>query len=181
MRRMLATAVALGPLAFACGAQAETVISTERTTPVLTSTAASGAPDSVRVALGGTIRLTSGTAVTLNSSHAVSNEGQILLNDVSTDGTTGILVQGGNTASVTNSGVITITDNLTPTDTDSDGDPDGPFATGSGRFGIRVVGPGAFTGDITNTPAGNIRVEGNQSAAISVETGVVGSSCRIAS
>src|SRR5690606_23046220 len=57
---------------------------------------------------------------------------------------------------------ITIDEPYTPTDTDKDGDLDGPFAIGSDRYGIRTAR--AHTGKITNS--GTIIVEGNDSAGV---------------
>ena len=76
------------------------------------------------------------------------------------------------TGEITNSGTITIDESFTPTDTDTDGDLDGPFAQGSGRFGIRVLGPGTFTGNIGNS--GTITVEGNQSGGLVVDSALSG-------
>jgi len=174
MRIQLAAAVALAPLMMASGAAAQTVITNERTTPIATATANNGAPDSIRIGNGGVIRLSSGNAVTVNSSHGLTLDsgGRILIENAA-DGATGVLILGGNSASIVNNGSINIVDNVTATDADSDGDADGAFASGTGRFGIRVVGPGALTGNIHND--GTITVEGNQSAAISVETDLTGS------
>ena len=69
---------------------------------------------------------------------------------------------------------IDIVDDLTIADADSDGDGDGPFANGDNRYGIRVVGPGAFTGNVTVQNTSIMSVEGNNSALLSVETGVTG-------
>jgi hypothetical protein len=173
MRIQLVAAVALAPLMMASGAAAQVVISNERTTPISTATANNGGPDSVRIANGGVIRLNTGVAITVNSSHNVTidTSGRIVMEE-SADGSTGILINGGNTTDVTNGGLISITDNFTSTDTDNDGDLDGAFATGTGRFGIRAVGPGVITGDILST--GSITVEGNQSAGISLETALDG-------
>ena len=173
MRIQLAAAVALAPLMMASGAAAQVVISNERTTPIATATANNGAPDAIRIANGGVIRLNTGVAITVNSSHnvTVDTSGRIIM-EASADGSTGILINGGNTTDVTNGGLITVTDNFTATDTDNDGDLDGSFATGTGRFGIRAVGPGVVAGDIRST--GSISVEGNQSAGISIETGLDG-------
>ena len=41
-------------------------------------------------------------------------------------------------------------------------------------FGVRVIGPGDFTGDIVNQSTATITVKGNNSAAISVETNLTG-------
>lgn len=156
----------------ASAAQAETVISTETTAPVATATAASGAPDDVRIASGGSIKVTSGAAVTLNSNNKATNEGSITIEDASD--VAGILAVGGVTGEVKNAGTITIKETTETTDSDGDGDLDGPFATGSRRFGIRVTGPGAFHGGVQQT-AGSITVQGNDSAGISVETAIDGS------
>ena len=173
MRIQLAAAVALAPLMMASGAAAQTVISNERTTPIATATANNGSPDSIRIGNGGVIRLGSGVAITVNSSNNVTIDaaGRIVMENAA-DGSTGILINGGYTTDVTHGGQILVTDSFTATDTDNDGDLDGAFATGTGRFGIRAVGPGAVDGDITST--GSITVEGNNSAGISVETGLNG-------
>lgn len=173
MRIQLAAAVAIAPLMMASGAAAQVVISSARTTPIVTSTANNGNPDSITIANGGSIRVGSGAAITLDSSHNVTIQtgGLVEMAD-SANGSTGVLALGGNTANITNSGSITVSENYTPTDSDNDGDLDGSFAQGSGRFGIRVAGPGALTGDVRST--GAISVEGNQSAAISIEADLVG-------
>src|SRR3990167_6228651 len=96
---------AASPLCLLAGAaHAETVISDARTTPIATATAASGAPDSVKVASGGSVKPTSGAAITLNSNHDVTHEGSIVIQDV--DDATGILVLGGTTGEVKISGAI---------------------------------------------------------------------------
>ena len=77
MRRILVTAVALGPLLIASGAMAETVISNERTTPIATATANNNAADDVRIASGGSVRVATGAAITLNSNNTVVTEGGI--------------------------------------------------------------------------------------------------------
>src|SRR3990167_3731909 len=157
---------AASPLCLLAGAaHAETVISDARTTPIATATAASGAPDSVKVASGGSVKPTSGAAITLNSNHVV-------IQDV--DDATGILVLGGTTGEVKISGAIQVDETTEIKDADSDGDNDGPFATGNRRFGVRVTGPQTFHGSIVMS-GGTIAVEGNDSAGISVETAIDGS------
>lgn len=176
MRKLLAAAVALAPLAVAAGAaHAETVISNARTTPILTANANSGAADDVRIAGGGAIRVTSGNAVTLNSNNDVTLDlnSTIEMQDAD-DGATGILVQGGNTGSVIVNGSIRITDGYTAEDDDDDGDLDGPFAEGVNRYGIRVTGAAPLDGDVRVGQRGAIVVEGNQSYGVSVESGLTG-------
>ena len=159
-----AIAPALAALTLA-DAAAETTIGTATTTPVRTSTAANGAGDSITISSAGSITLPSGTAVTMDSSHAVSNAGTITINDA--DNATGIFVTAGRNGAVTNSGTITLTENYTATDTDNDGDLDGPFAKGTGRNAIWMEGGAAHSGAIGQN--GTISIEGNNSAAIRID------------
>ena len=176
MRILLATAVAIAPLMAAAGAQAEVVISTARTTPISTSNAAGATPDSIRLANGGSITVTSGAAVTVDSNHGVDlDAGSSIKMEKAADGATAILAQGGTTGPITIGGAISITDDIEEyKDTDKDGDADGPFASGTGRYGLRVTGPAAKTGDIMIESTGTILVEGNNSYGVSVEAPLVG-------
>ncbi|MDQ1153288.1 autotransporter outer membrane beta-barrel domain-containing protein [Brevundimonas sp. SORGH_AS_0993] len=178
MRNLLATAVAIAPMLVATGAQAEIVISNARTTPIQTSNATGSGPDNIRLASGGSVAVTSGTAVTVDSSHSIDlDSGSSITMDKSADGSTGILVNGGNTGSVTVGGSISVTD-LQETadvkDTDGDGDLDGPFATGTNRYGVRLVGGAPFTGNVLVESSGAIAVEGNNSYGLSVESALNG-------
>jgi hypothetical protein len=181
MRHLLA-ATCLTPIALAAAApaSAQLVINNARTTSVETATANNGQPADIRITTGGSVRpTTQGAVVTLNSNNSVKNEGStatapgIGTNNVSNS--TGILVVPGFTGNVENAaasgnvtaGIISIVEDYAATDSDSDGDLDGPFAQGTNRFGIRVQGGGTHTGNITN--GGTITVEGNNSAGISVE------------
>src|SRR4029079_15813639 len=114
---------------------------------------------------------TSGAAITINSSNTVKNEGAIAVQGV--NGAVGILANPNLTGDITNSGTITIDEDYTPTDTDKDGDLDGPFAQGNNRFGIHVLSGGSDTGNIVNS--GAITIEGNQSAGIAVDSALTGS------
>ena len=178
MRILLATAVAIAPLMAATGSQAEIVISNARTTPIQTSNATGTGPDNIRLASGGSVAVASGAAVTLDSNHSVDlDSGSSIIMDKSADGSTGLLVNGGNTGSVTVGGAITVNDTQETADvkdTDGDGDLDGPFATGTGRYGVRVVGPSPFTGNVLVEGTGTITVEGNNSYGLAVETGLNG-------
>ncbi|MDP1630890.1 MAG: autotransporter outer membrane beta-barrel domain-containing protein [Caulobacter sp.] len=171
-RKRLVASVAAAPLLlFASQALAEIVITDTKTTPVLTSTGA----DTVRISTTGKINPTAtagGGSLIVDSSHSVINEGAIATRDI--NGTAGILVNGGVTADVTNKGTITVDEVYTDSDTDGDGDLDGAFAEGTGRYGIRVTGAGTYTGAIFNDVAANITVHGNNSAGISVESPLVG-------
>ena len=72
----------------------------------------------------------------MDSNHEVNNKGTITITD--SNGATGILALPNTTGAITNSGTITIDETYAPTDADKDGDIDGTFAQGSGRYGIRV-------------------------------------------
>lgn len=170
MKRLFVSAAVL-PLLCAGSATAETKISTATTAPVRTSTAANGQPDSITIETAGSISPTAaGAAVTADSSHAVRNNGTISFNGVS--GATGVLATGEVGIGITNAGTISLVEDYTATDTDSDGDIDGAFAQGSGRYGIRVQSPTFVVGDIGHS--GSINIEGNDSAGISVETRQIG-------
>ena len=165
MRLLLAT-TGLGAIAVATTAvpaNAETVISTAVTTPQ--STSASG---DIRISSTGSVKPTSGVAVTLNTNNFVRNEGTLQITGSSNSA--GVVANAGVSGEITNSGTITLDETFTPTDSDNDGDLDGAFAQGSGRFGIRTLG--AFTGNVTNS--GSITIEGNQSAGISLEGPLTG-------
>lgn len=170
MRRLLAF-TCLNPLALSSLAHAETTISIKVTTPLRTATAANDAADSIKIAAAGTVAPTSGTAITVDSNHNVANEGAIEIRGA--NNAVGILANAGTTANITNSGKITIDEDYTAADADKDGDFDGPFAQGSGRFGVRLAPGGSVTGNLVNS--GAITVEGNSSAGIASDAGLVGS------
>ncbi|HEX3699084.1 MAG TPA: autotransporter domain-containing protein [Phenylobacterium sp.] len=164
--------MSLTALLWATQAFADTTISSDRSTPINTSTANNGQPDNVVINSGVNITPPGGAAVTLDSDNTVVNTGNIKIQDK--DDSTGILVLGGHTGSVTNNGNITINETTTAADTNNDGVPDGPFAVGADRFGIRLTGTQPFTGDIDNTGSGVITVQGTNSAGISLETALIG-------
>ncbi|HXA38110.1 MAG TPA: autotransporter outer membrane beta-barrel domain-containing protein [Phenylobacterium sp.] len=143
-----------------------TTISSNTATPVKTSTAGD-----VTINSGASIKPPSGVAVTIDSSNSLTNNGVIMFQNL--DNVTGVLANGGNAGFITNNGTIEVDDTSTTT-TDSNGIVHGPFANGTNRFGIRVVGPGAFTGDISNGSIGNITIKGDNSAAMSIEANLVG-------
>ncbi len=176
MRILLATAVAIAPLLAASGAMAEVVISTARTTAITTANATGSGPDTIRLTSNGTITLTSGAAVTVNSNHNFISEGSgTITMSPAADGATAVLVNPGVTSTVTIGSAINIVDSITAyTDADNDGDLDGPWATGSGRYGVRYAAGAPVTGNLIVTTAGSISVDGNNSFGISIESGLVG-------
>ncbi len=159
MRRLLAS-TSLSTLLVAGAATAQTIIDTRQTTPVRTSTVKAGARDDIRVGANGAVVPTSGAAVTIDSDNKVTNGGAIQITDASDD--SAILAQDNIRGDIVNTGKLIVDETYAPTDTDKDGDLDGPFAQGARRSGIRTAG--RFTGNISN--AGEINVEGNDSAGI---------------
>ncbi len=161
----------------AAGAHAEVVVSTARTTPIVTSSATGTGPDSIRFASGGSISVNTGVLVTVDSNHSVDlDAGSSLTMIKATDGATAILVgPGATTANVTIGGTISVTDDIdTYPDTDSDGDMDGPLANGRDRFGLRLVGGTPLTGNILVENSGSIIAEGTNSRAVAIERGIIG-------
>jgi uncharacterized protein with beta-barrel porin domain len=170
MRNLLActslTPIALlvaGPLS------AETNVDTARTAPIATSTIKNGTADDIRITSTGSVKPSAGNAVVIDTSNSVKNEGTVQLTGV--NGVSGILANAGLASNITNTGTITIDESYTATDSDKDGDLDGPFAQGNNRFGIRTVG--ALTGTVANS--GTITVEGNDSAGIALGGPLTGS------
>ena len=168
-----ALSLILGAAAFSAGqAVAATTISTGTTAPVKTSVTGD-----LTVDTAGSITLTSGTAVTVDSDNKVTLNGVINMAS-SADNSTGILITDvpGRTASgLTVAANITVTDSYTASDTvNSDGIPDGPYAQGTGRYGIHSVGTSPFKGDVALS-SGTIDVEGNNSYGVRFENNIDGS------
>ncbi len=166
--RFGAPLVSLTALIWAGQAMAQTTVSTDTTAPLVTSTAGN-----VTVAAGASIKPASGVAVTIDSNNSLTNNGVIQFQNK--DNVTAVLLLGGHTGNVTNSNTLQADETSTATTTDANGILHGPFASGVNRYGLRVTGPGDFTGAISNASAGVITVRGNNSAGISIETGLVGS------
>lgn len=173
-RKVLVATVAAAPLlAMGFAASAETPVSNARTTPIATSTATGTAADDIRITADGSIKpTTAGAIVTIDSNHKVTNLGTLSTTGVN-DGV-GVLIIGGRTSGLTNSATISLLEDYTATDSDSDGDLDGVFAQGANRFGVRLTNAGTFTGNILNDATGVISIEGNNSAGVLLEGPVVG-------
>ncbi|AKH44133.1 hypothetical protein FHS61_001452 [Altererythrobacter atlanticus] len=163
-RYLLATTAVL---AISAPAAAKTV-SDARTQPLRTSTINNGAPDAIVIDEDGSVVLTAGTAVTMDSNHAVTNDGKISVGNA--NGGRGIAALAGTSGDIVNTGTITLDESYEPEDEDNDGDLDGPFAIGSNRVGISTQG--AHTGNIRND--GTIAVQGNDSAGIRLEGPLTG-------
>ena len=167
---------AAAPLVFALPAVAQVSITTATTTPVLTSNG--GTPADIDITSAGSITLTTpnSNGVTINTSNDVTNAGAININNA--NGATGVRILPGFTGSYSGTGSISILEDYTRTntDTDLDGFLDGPLAQGTGRAGIILDAGGTFDGNITlsrsNTAsaAAAISVEGNDSYGVSLRS-----------
>jgi hypothetical protein len=147
-------------------AMAQTSVSTSTTTPLVTSSAGD-----VTVASGGTITVSSGTAVTVDSANTASNAGTLTVGGA--NNSAGIVVNGGLSTTITNSGTISVTENFVPVDADGNGIADGAIASASNRYGIHLLSAGTMTGSITNS--GTITVEGLKSGGIVLDSALNGS------
>jgi len=150
-------------------AAAQLTIDEDTTAPVRTATAVSGGPADIEVTEDGSITLSGGTAITMDSDNDVTNDGEIALGGA--NGATGIEATGTRSGTISNSGSIVVSENFVPENDDDNSIVDGPIAKASDRAGIRVRGP--FTGDIDNS--GSISVEGLDSAGIRVDDTLTGS------
>ncbi len=145
-------------------ASADTTISTALTTGINTSTVNGGSPDNIIVSggTGGSITVTGGAAITLDSNNSVTNGANITINNANS--ATGILILGGTTGSVVQGGDISIGDS-TPATTI-------PLTGGVNRYGIDIVGgTGPFNGTITQNTSSPITILGNNSAGILIQAG----------
>ncbi len=166
---LTATAMGLALSAFAGMASAATTISTATTSPVSTTTSGD-----LTVDTAGTITLTSGTAITVDSNNTVTVNGKIDMSS-SADNSTAILVSGGRTSGLTTTGTIIVTDNYTSSDTiNTDAVADGPFAQGTGRYGIHSTGASPFVGDVNLKTGTTIQVQGNQSYGVVFDNSITG-------
>ena len=172
-RKCLVAAVSLAPLVLIAAGQAhaQLTISTAINTPVATATAVNNAPADINIVSGGSVGITSpGVAVTINSSNSVTNGGEIGFTAV--DNAIGIQVQGGNTGNVVNSASILVTDNYTATTDNNTGLLELPYAQGTNRTDIQVVGPGVVTGSITNISL--LTVHGDASFGVDIQAPITG-------
>lgn len=166
--------------AAAQNAQADDLtVSTARTDPVFTATAANNTPGDVLVTSAGSIAIEDGEAgITVNSSNADADAEfvQVLGTISATDenNVTGILLGNGFTGNISATGNISLLEDYTPADLagDTDTEADEPFAEGSNRFGILQNAGDTYTGDIT--AGGSINIEGNDSGGIALRGALIG-------
>lgn len=161
--RILLASTCLAAIGATGAARAETTVTDKRTATIRTSTIKAGAADDIRITSAGSVVPTiGGNGVVLDSSNRLVNEGTIQFTNF--DNSNGVRAEAGITGSITNAtnAKIILDETYTPADADNDGDLDGPFATGTGRVGIRTAG--RFNGEVINS--GTIQIEGRDSAGI---------------
>lgn len=167
-RLLFSTALIAGVLA--APAVADTTVDDQRTTGLRTSTVNDGQPDNLILGTNGRVTISddtegTGPAVTVDSDNDFTNNG-IIEDTTGDDNVTGVLINGGRTATVTNSGRITLGGTTVSGDDDGDGDADGPYTTGENRVAILVDAQGTLVGSIVNDAGGILDVTGNNSAGI---------------
>ena len=168
VRLLLGAAV---PLVFVLPATAQVQITTATTAPVATATANGGAAANVEITTTGSVTLSGqagATAVTINSNNTVTNAGKI--ETVNSDNSVGVRITPGITGGYSGVGAVSLLEDFTRPDTDSDTDPDGPVAQGTGRTGILVEPGGTLNGGINLGASGSVVVEGNNSFGVSVRS-----------
>lgn len=157
----LSAALPVLTISLALPAFAQVEITDERTAGIATSTSgANNTASDVSVATSGSITITTGAALTIDSDNTVVNGG--VISSIDADNVTGILISGNRAGGVTNNATIRL-ENTAPTD---DLTPGSDIVTGSGRVGILISGGSQFTGDITNSANASIAITGQDSAGI---------------
>lgn len=156
-RRFLLTTVAISALLSNPVSADDLEISGVVTTPVATSSAANGTPGDITITPTGIIDLaTAGAAVTIDSDNSVENGG--LIDNSDATGAIGVQIEGGVTGSFVMIEGATIA----------------VRGTGTDKTGILVTGAGDFFGDIDIQEASTIRVDGDGSVGIAINTGMNG-------
>lgn len=160
---LTATALALVMTATAYAQEVE--IADERTSEVRTSTASNGAPADIVILEEGSIVVSSGTALVIDSDNKVDIKGDVV-NDGRNDAI-GIDIKTGTgiDSDLLISGIVRL---------------DGDFGNkedivGQSNTAIRIAGDGAFTGNIVTTSSAGISVFGTNSVGIDLGTDLEGS------
>ncbi len=119
-------------------------------------------PDDILITSAGIVNGTAAGGVIIDSNHKLNNQGTIQIGSVSS--AVGVDVAAGVTSGITLGGKIVVDEAFTPTDSDNDGDIDGPFAIGTNRL---ASAPMARSSAISWSAApGRSSVEGNNSYGI---------------
>ncbi len=166
-------AAALAPLSLAATAGAQVTISNSTSTPVSTQSAGGD----VTIASGGSINLKTGgtatapiAAATQNTANNVTNSGTIQSSGV--DNIIGIQGTGGFTTAtdnIDNESAIQLNETVNQKINNKNGIAEGPFASGTNRIGIDIVGSSPLNGSVTNN--GSITIIGESSGGILIGAG----------
>lgn len=160
---LLATAVS--SLTVRVAHAGDVTVSSARTTPASTAAGDGNGPGNIVVETAGSIAVSEPTAVTLNSDHGVTTRGPI--STTAESNATGILVD----ASANRTGVV---DNYAAVTIPGPGENSSLLNSIVSNAGIRLSGPGTFTGSITNNAGGIITVGGNGSSGVLIGSTMVG-------
>ena len=153
-RALLCSGAAM--LSYAPPAQADVSIDGDSKTALASSTSGN-----ITIVEDATLDVDGATPLTLDSSQTITIEDGAEVTADAANGRVGILVAAGSSGTITNDGVLNVTEDFVPDDEDADAKPDGPVAEASGRTGILV---NSTLGSIEN--AGSVYVEGLDSAGI---------------
>ncbi len=150
---------------------------TEVNTTVATSTANAGATDDVRITSTGSIVITDaanspGLLVDSDNDVRIEFGGFISMEDL--NDVTGIRILGNRQSNIYINGVVNLIEDYERTDTDNDGDLDGPLSIGMNRIGILLDGAGPLQGDIRLDGFSSLFVEGSDSVGIQLQSDLVG-------
>src|SRR5262249_30321963 len=102
---------------------------------------------------------TTGAGLILNSNNNVTVVSGTTISNTDVSNTVGVLALGGNTGNIDLQGTISLGMSYTAADNNEDGIVDGPFATGTNRIGIQVVGPGVLTGSVSTETGSSITIQ----------------------
>lgn len=143
----------------------EVTISDERNTPISTSSADGGSAADIVIDADGSIVLDTGTSITIDSDNDVTINGNISNNSQND----GIAIKIEVPDAGTRISDLTVNETI---DVSTQGDNDN---LGSNNYGLLIEGDGTLQGDILFGASGDIRLFGDNSAGISIQSDLQGS------
>lgn len=162
--RIASTLLRCSSIVALCSAQAaagQTTVSSDRSTPITTSTAGD-----VTVSEDVSVDVEGDVPIAIDSANLVTieDDAEVFADDA--DGRTGVAISAGSNGSLVNDGAIYVLEDFVPEDEDGNGSPDGPVASAANRVGILGNSTG---GQIENN--GTVYVEGLNSYGIKLADG----------
>ena len=158
-------AIQLGSFTCLSAYAQEVTISDERDTPISTSTASGGGAADITIDSDGSIVIDSGTAITIDSNNDLNTEGAIENNAQDNGIAIKVVVPDAGTR-VSDLNIDESINISTLGDNDD---------LGSNNYGLLVEGDGTLQGNLFFDGRGDIRVFGNNSAGISIQSNLLGS------